>query len=1507
MSQVVSNTWISTGNDYIIDGLWGRLGVQENFGDTLVSGATNGLAVKDAGDKVYLYAGSVNGGIHLRVYDKNTDNWGDRWDWISKPGSGYLGSQAIGVLAISEDGKYLAVGQGNPSNGKVVASKSQGLQIGRINDDGSIQWLPVSETAYAALQGKNIRSLVWNGANLVATSWSNPPGIGSLITATTSDEGIVSAAANPGDNSYLSRGGDFIVYTTHSTRQDGRPISAIAIAGRDETFSTLTGANYQSLIEDLAFSYNAVNRVVVHKQLVDGALIAFIGGYRAKGKEASYISVISRLLIDPATKELLDYKIYETLKGDIGDNQAYNSTSYGNFSLELDPHDPTANSVFVGGNGFWNATLQAPTTGGGLVRVDFSGDKAIIADTLYGPKIDQTNNTLIEPFSPGQPHADSRTIVFYDSATGPRLIQSDDGGIWELQLAKTTQGVIPASDAWWQSLTTKGLNTLEMNVGAWNAATNSIAAAYQDNAASLGYFGDDHATNFWLADGTIALFDDGANQGEYTGYLGHYNYIENGTLAALTYNEEAYITGRNDAPFYFRRTDKETSIPWMWNQVEQSAQELYKRATKREDIFNTPVQSNAYQQGVALAGFANIYEQVNPPNKTLLPSLTFRPLLENDIDSSFFYATALDYQGTSGTYLNQSLYVAGYIPDKGNIIFGRTANNDPNSFHLEAISANTLPYTIVDIAHASTTTGDIVYWLQGGRSIAFGDFNRSAATEQTLNIRDTNGVLASYSLKGIVGDNDPYGYQTLVYVPAKGARAPRLVIGGLNGPYEIELNDQGMPQKSNLEWNRMPWQGLPADSSPGSYIRSMDYDPHDDLLFAATQGQGGFIYSFSGELGERPQSSELLHISDITLAQRSKAALDKRSNLQNSTIAIQLNSELQAKDTTTDIEIILHDAAEWRKWMQLVSPYNLEDVKNETAKQYLNILDPVGLAYRGGREENGNIILPFTFPAGVSLYNLIVNQIQFPYPTDTVSLDFTVRTIDGENSKTASLALVAESTNTRAVFSGATLAGEGDSFDNGAFPQDLVTNLISQFIPSEYRPLASTVGYLYTITPSTIEAGLSLPTTSKVNETRTTFPVYTYPILRGGNSLNSAPNPARWLFASKVATDPDEVPLKLEKMITYDPTTNSGSRFYDIDGNGYADYLSVSANASQSEFLKDVALTFGSVVIQPTFTAVDSRQVLLEDGVESDQGYAFNIRVKASVDLQKRPSATSSIAYIILNADETLNNFSNELFKERAKSLITVLGESVDLSEIPESSNFNSEILINTGQRVIFFEVEGGSLDQLTGLEDPRLIWFETNVLPELDGRTLALSNQNHTALTVNITDGVQNLDALVADLQNQKPILDFTAFATDQTITGTLTYGREAALNSSLGWYVISSTDGAITAANGDYLLPGHASYIQEALRADNLVDPLTGIQINDRETGSKDFSIQGGRILAPYARVSNGETYFAFAPANSDGLEHFYSLGTNKIGFEDLKGGGDRDFQDLVQMFDFNIDLLA
>lgn len=47
-----------------------------------------------------------------------------------------------------------------------------------------------------------------------------------------------------------------------------------------------------------------------------------------------------------------------------------------------------------------------------------------------------------------------------------------------------------------------------------------------------------------------------------------------------------------------------------------------------------------------------------------------------------------------------------------------------------------------------------------------------------------------------------------------------------------------------------------------------------------------------------------------------------------------------------------------------------------------------------------------------------------------------------------------------------------------------------------------------------------------------------------------------------------------------------------------------------------------------------------------------------------------------------------------------------------------------------------------------------------------------------------------------------------------------------------------------------------------------------------NKDFS----RILTSYLGI------------NSNGVDHIRSLGNNKFGFEDIIGGGDRDYNDMI-----------
>ena len=1532
MPSITPNTWVPTGNDYVIDGEWGRLGILEKFGETYISGATNGLAIKEDGEKVFLYAGSVNGGIYLRIYDKSTDSWGDSWEWISKTADGYTGSQSIGVLSISEDGKYLAVGQGNSSNylGKGqnqggVGAPSQGVQIGAIRGDGSVEWLPVAEEVANTMRGHQIRALEWIGNQIITKSWDINTFQAPLNTIEATSQGLtkVKQANHNKKNAFFDYAAKHLVLGGYELKFNEREelikVSNFIDIGEESSpipKDALKNDSYNQYIAGLDSSNQAIARVSVYPELVGGKLIAFLGAAKLQENEAKpgtlntingKISNIARLVIDPTSREIERVKQYAVTDNDIGNNQSLNLTNYGNFSFHIDPHSTTGHSVFAGGNGFWEAKPKSVATLGGLVRVDFSGDQPLIAKTLYGPKLDNSGEEVIPGFSPGQPHADSRSIAFYESATGPKLIQTDDGGIWEIALQSGPEGSTYKPGAWWKSLTTKGINTLETNMVSWASASNSIASSYQDNAASLGYYGDDHATNFWQGDGQHSFFDDAADGDGYSGYLSSQMYLPHGYFGRVDYTNAGFITSRQDAEFYVQRSPGQVPVPWDWTAEGQQYQ------GQGSYPFFLPAEANAYQSNkIVITGYSNFYETVEAPQSTPRTALVFRPLLPSDSTQSL-KPTAIDNQGDAHSKSVGSLYIGAVNYEnerdlKGQpAIYGRVSNSSGNYF-LEVIDLGESldrfrkQGPVVDLAHTQKDGSDILYWLQGGTSMtAKWTFSTEVlpTEKQILSVRETNGNVRSYSLKDLglsFVEGDAWGYQAMAFVPGNESRPDQLVLAGLTGIWSAPLDDQGLPA-SNFQ--QMSWY-LPNKSAPGSYIKSIQYDPQDDLLIAGTQGQGSYIYSFSGDLGERPASNELLHISNVRLPQRTKADLNKRGHDIENEITIQLDSRLQDRNQGTEIEIILHNANAWRESMEVVSLYLVP--KDPDKPQYIkniqrfNLLTSIGLEHANGREDSGDLIIPFTFPVGVSLYNLVVDQKEFASPHDTINLNYSVRTTDGASSKSAQLQLITNDISDSAIFYGSSFTKEGDNFKD-SFDAD-AKSWSAKPIAYEFEPQASPIVYSYTITPSTNNLGAKQATSSNALITRTTIPIDAYRIQRKTDSLTSKPKENAWLFSTLKSTG---------KLITYDSTSGIGARFYDLSGDGYADRLSITANASQTEFSKDVELGFGSAVMQPKFTSIDNRQVLVDSGIESDNTTPFNIRISASINSNNPPSNTSSIGYVVFNPGENLFDFSNTLFKERARKLTTILGKSVNLRGTPDHKSFLTESLINTGQRVMFFDFEGSSIEQLKGKDDPRLTWLKTTVVPDQDDKTLVLSKAFQTVLTVNITPGVQGINPLIADLQNQAAILDFTSFATDQTITGTLAYGREATLGTNLGWYVIDRADGAITAANGDTLLPGHASYIQEALRADNLIDPLTGIQIKNGKIASKDFSIKGGRLLAPYAKGSNGKVYFAFANANADGLEHFYSLGTNKIGFEDQKGGGDRDFLDLVQVFDFSIDLLA
>ncbi|MGB3637655.1 MAG: DUF4114 domain-containing protein, partial [Rivularia sp. (in: cyanobacteria)] len=78
-----------------------------------------------------------------------------------------------------------------------------------------------------------------------------------------------------------------------------------------------------------------------------------------------------------------------------------------------------------------------------------------------------------------------------------------------------------------------------------------------------------------------------------------------------------------------------------------------------------------------------------------------------------------------------------------------------------------------------------------------------------------------------------------------------------------------------------------------------------------------------------------------------------------------------------------------------------------------------------------------------------------------------------------------------------------------------------------------------------------------------------------------------------------------------------------------------------------------------------------------------------------------------------------------------------------------------------------------------------------------------------------------------------------------------------------------------------------------------------SDDNTENGTIQIEAGSFIASLiiadnnleaAQNGDATVYFSFPGASNDGFDHIQQIGNNTFGFEDLPGGGDEDFNDIV-----------
>ena len=203
-------------------------------------------------------------------------------------------------------------------------------------------------------------------------------------------------------------------------------------------------------------------------------------------------------------------------------------------------------------------------------------------------------------------------------------------------------------------------------------------------------------------------------------------------------------------------------------------------------------------------------------------------------------------------------------------------------------------------------------------------------------------------------------------------------------------------------------------------------------------------------------------------------------------------------------------------------------------------------------------------------------------------------------------------------------------------------------------------------------------------------------------------------------------------------------------------------------------------------------------------------------------------------------------------------------------------------QNLLIYKVSDASITDITSLDDSRLTYFKNDTFTS---DTTKLKTDDGMSLSLSIASADPGIDELIGNLQNEAALLDFASVPEKLgSISGTIEYAREATYDSVIGFYrVIDDQGSVVDSVTGNVIKTSDASYKTHALADANLVTELANIKVADDQTATSEITIEENSIIAPYA-LSNGETWFAFGSANSDGISHFKSFGTNSFGLEDV-----------------------
>ncbi len=234
-----------------------------------------------------------------------------------------------------------------------------------------------------------------------------------------------------------------------------------------------------------------------------------------------------------------------------------------------------------------------------------------------------------------------------------------------------------------------------------------------------------------------------------------------------------------------------------------------------------------------------------------------------------------------------------------------------------------------------------------------------------------------------------------------------------------------------------------------------------------------------------------------------------------------------------------------------------------------------------------------------------------------------------------------------------------------------------------------------------------------------------------------------------------------------------------------------------------------------------------------------------------------------------------------------------------------SSITFAAGSDTAFIDIKPIDDQFFEGTETVKLKLTESSkytIEEQKSGTVKIADNDNPKYQNLKVEDFDETNSRIGTKLQTgtEGEVIDLRGFDGRVLKVDTLT-ANDSTYKNYIGFYAVEDERG--TLASG--LKVGDVGYAEAAIKG--------ALLHSFKNESNTDLNVTGGKILAPVV-IANGtfedylkrnplnqansdiHAYFNYIGANTDKVDHFKLLGDNKFGVEDMYGGGDRDYNDII-----------